>query len=258
MDVVLTAGGKAAPDDLLYPVIGDTYKAMMDICGKPMIQWVLDALNGSTNVGRIVVMGLPQDCHLESRLPLELLGDFGSMLANISTGADYLIKVNPAESHCLVVSSDVPALKPYMVDWLVEQAVAHPGVDGIYNVIERPVMEKTFPASRRTYLPLKCGEYCGGDVNVLRKSMVAGYNPSWQKIVDARKNPLRQAQLVGVDILLSLLLRTVTVEQLADKISERMGFVAIPMHCPFPELGMDVDKPFQRDIISAHLSLEMA
>ena len=49
MDVVVLAGGKAGPEDPLYPYIQDKSKALVEIAGKPMAQWVLDALSGASS-----------------------------------------------------------------------------------------------------------------------------------------------------------------------------------------------------------------
>jgi NDP-sugar pyrophosphorylase family protein len=59
MDAVVTAGGIPQPEELLYPYTQGKPKAMLDIGGKPMVQWVLDALSGSklafnTNTGSYI------------------------------------------------------------------------------------------------------------------------------------------------------------------------------------------------------------
>jgi len=59
MDVILTAGGSPLPDEALYPATRGGYKAMLEIAGKPMVGWVLNALAGAKSVNRIVVVGLP-------------------------------------------------------------------------------------------------------------------------------------------------------------------------------------------------------
>jgi NDP-sugar pyrophosphorylase family protein len=45
---------------------------MVDIAGKPMIQWVLDALSGCTAIQHVTVVGLPPYTNLycEHREPL--------------------------------------------------------------------------------------------------------------------------------------------------------------------------------------------
>ena len=61
MDALVTAGGIPDPNEPLYEYTHGEPKAMLDICGKPMVQWVLNALEGAKTVDRIVVAGLPPD-----------------------------------------------------------------------------------------------------------------------------------------------------------------------------------------------------
>jgi NDP-sugar pyrophosphorylase family protein len=39
MDAVVTAGGIPKPDELLYPYTLGKPKALLEIAGKPMVQW---------------------------------------------------------------------------------------------------------------------------------------------------------------------------------------------------------------------------
>ncbi len=47
MDAIVIAGGIPEPGEPLYPYTQGKPKATLEISGKPMAQWVLDALNGA-------------------------------------------------------------------------------------------------------------------------------------------------------------------------------------------------------------------
>ncbi len=57
MDAIVTAGGIPLPEDPLYPYTEGHSKAMLEIAGKPMIQWVLDALSASSKVENVILIG---------------------------------------------------------------------------------------------------------------------------------------------------------------------------------------------------------
>ena len=57
MDAVVTAGGIPEPEDLLYPYTKGESKALLKIAGKPMVQWVLDAVSQAKTIDRVVVVG---------------------------------------------------------------------------------------------------------------------------------------------------------------------------------------------------------
>jgi molybdopterin-guanine dinucleotide biosynthesis protein A len=253
MDVILTAGGTSRPKDPLYPLTGGGYKAMLDINGKPMIQYVLDALNACDKIERIIMVGLPPDNLLESAKMLSTLEDHGDMVANILAGARELIRLDPAATYALIVSSDIPSVTGSMIDWVIER-VQESDDEIFYNVIERKVMEARFPNSRRTYVHLKNLDLCGGDLNAVRLSIASSENPLWDRLIEARKSPLRQAALIGYDTLFLLLLGRLSLDEAAKAVSRRIGIRARAILCPYAELGMDVDKPFQLEIMRKDLA----
>lgn len=252
MNVIVTAGGCPQPGDPLFPLTRGGLKARLDVAGRPMVQWVLDALNGARSVERIILVGMPDEPGLTSQKPLTCLADEGEMLANIQAGAREVARLDPGAAHVLVSSSDIPALRPEMVDWLAEQ-VLREDADICYNIIFRQAMEARYPGSRRTYLRIREGEVCGGDMNAIRLSMALGTHPIWKQIIASRKQPLRQAALVGFDTLFLLLIRRLSLQIAEKKFAQHLGLRGRALHCPYPEMGMDVDKPFQLEIMREEL-----
>ena len=67
MDCIISAGGVPQSDDLLYELTQGRPKALLDLAGKPMVQWVVDALAASPNIDRIVLVGLSEADGLRGR-----------------------------------------------------------------------------------------------------------------------------------------------------------------------------------------------
>ena len=80
MDAVVTAGGIPQPDEPLYAYSRGESKALIDVAGKPMIQWVLDALGDAKTIDRIVVIGLTDKSKLRCKKPLTYMSNQGKML----------------------------------------------------------------------------------------------------------------------------------------------------------------------------------
>ncbi len=120
MDAVVMAGGIPQPDELLYPYTQGKPKAMLDILGKPMVQWVLDALSGAQQVENIVLIGLTEDSGLTCAKPLTFLPNKISMIENILVGINKIMEINPSATRLLLVSSDIPGITSAMVDWEIE------------------------------------------------------------------------------------------------------------------------------------------
>ena len=79
MDAIVMAGGIPRAEDPLYEYTQGDPKALLDIAGKPMIQWVLDAISGSATVERVVLISLPEDANLECTKPVTYLPDQGGL-----------------------------------------------------------------------------------------------------------------------------------------------------------------------------------
>jgi GTP:adenosylcobinamide-phosphate guanylyltransferase len=250
MDAVLTAGGIPLPEDPLYPDTQGHSKAMLDIAGKPMVQWVLDALCASQKVDNIIIMGLTEKSGLSTSKPTHYLPNEGRMLANIVAGIQKTLELNPKTEYVLLVSSDIPALTGEMVDWLVAETEKTPA-DIYYGVIPRAAMEKRFPDSKRTWTHLKDMDVCGADINAVHVSMATEHLDTWEELIGRRKSPLKQAAAIGFDTLLLMLLRRLTLNDLVKRVSGRIGIRGRAIVWPWAEAGMDVDKPHQLDIMRA-------
>lgn len=254
MIAVLIAGGKAGPKDPLRDLTRSGFKALLDLNGRPMAQWTLDALDASPSVEAILVVGLPEGSLQSGRKPLSFLDDQGGIIQNLLAGARRVAQEYPAQTHALSVSADIPGILPEMVEWVAARVLEAPDNDLYYNVVSRQTIERVFPGSRRTYLRFKDVEVCGGDLNAIRLSLMKSFNPLFYELVELRKNPLRQAAILGYDTLLGILLRVLTCDQAVARVTRRLGVKGVALHCPYAEIGMDVDKPFQYEMMRDYLN----
>src|SRR5689334_827411 len=115
MDAIVIAGGIPRPEDPLYTYSNGNSKALIDVAGKPMVQWVLDALSGAKRVDNVIVVGLSAKSPLTCAKPIYYVSNQGRMLANIIAGVDKALELNKKTQYVLIVSSDIPALKSEMV-----------------------------------------------------------------------------------------------------------------------------------------------
>lgn len=253
MDAIVMAGGIPRAEDPLYEYTQGDPKALLDIAGKPMIQWVLDAISGSATVERVVLISLPEDANLECTKPVTYLPDQGGLLENVRGGIEKAVEINPQAEHVLTISSDIPMIQSEMIDWMVEEN-SGTNLQLYYTVIPREVMEKRFPESKRSYTRLKDAELCGGDLNMIHSSTVHANVELWDSIIEARKNVFKQAALLGYGNLLLLLSRQLTLAGAVKRVTKKMDITGKAVISPYAELGMDVDKPHQLEIVRAELA----
>jgi GTP:adenosylcobinamide-phosphate guanylyltransferase len=253
MHVLITAGGIPKPGEHLYEQTEGHPKALLDIHGKTMVQWVLDAVNGSKNIDEIFVVGLGKEAGLVSRKPIHYIQDQGEPMSNVTAGTQALVNFDPGTDVFLMTSSDIPALTTEMVDWIIQQN-SQVDVDLHYFTIRRQDMEKRYPDSRRTYTRFQDEELCAADIFLIRAAKVLSPDARWRDLLAARKNPLKQAAILGFDVLLLMLLRRIKLQKAVRIITRRLDLTARVAFTPYPEMGMDVDKDFQLEIIRRDLA----
>lgn len=253
MYAVVTAGGIPQPGEPLFEMTQGNCKALLEIAGKPMIQWVLDALSGSRMVEGVIVAGLTPESGVTCLKPLYFLPNQGELLQNIYAGIHQTLELEPGAHHILAVSSDIPAITPEMIDWEVNTAL-ETDHDVYYGVIPKPVMEARYPGSRRSFVKLRDIEVCGADMNIIRTMTVTTNDELWNRIIAARKSALKQAALIGFDTLFLMLFHLISLRQAEQLASKRLGLKGRVLVSPYAEIGMDIDKPHQLEIVRADLA----
>ena len=254
MDAILLAGGVPAPDSPLYPYTEGKNKATLDIGGKPMIQWVTEALEGSSSIENVVIVGCEEyQDKIKMSKPAYFVPAGGDIITNFQLGADAILEINPEADSVAIVSSDIPMLTPASIDWVINKSLESDN-DLYYCVIDQKVMEAQYPESGRSYTQLKDISVCGGDISIVKLSLYTSNPQFWGKLFRARKSSFRQVAMIGVDILLLLVLHRLTFNEIVQKVTRRLKITGQGLICPYAELGMDIDKPHQLELARKELS----
>ena len=252
MYAIVTAGGIPEPGDPLYTYTQGKPKALVEIAGKPMVQWVIDAFEAARMIEGVLLIGLDPDTPIQCTKPVTHLPNQSGMLENVLMGVQEILRISPEPQQVLVSSSDIPSIRGEMVDWVVENA-AQSDDDVYYNVITQEVMEKRFPTSKRTYIHLKDMVVCGGDMNMVHTRALTSDMDFWREVIATRKNPIKQASLIGFSTVFRLLIRQITLQQTVKNVAKRVHLTGRALVCPYAEIAMDVDKPHQLEILQADL-----
>jgi len=262
MDAIITAGGIPKPSHPLYKYTQGKPKALLDIAGKPMIQWVLDAISEAKSVGRVAVVGLAQSevegldgsVDLSSNKPLTLLPNTGSMIGNIRAGLQSILEKNPDAEYVMTVSSDIPMVTGEMFDWFIEQAkdTQH---EFYMNMITCQVLEARFPGVKRRVNRVGKIEFRGApDISILQPKIVMQKDGAAERIEKARENLWRQLNFIGFDTLFLLMLRRLDLDAFVKRLGKKHGVDLHPVICPYAEIAMDVDEPLHLEIMKRELS----
>ena len=259
MEALVTAGGVNRPEDPLYELTGVEKKALIPLAGKPMITWVIEALYGSGIIDNIVIVGLKPDETDLSNFPVHYVDPAGGMIDNILAALARAREINPTARKMLLSSSDIPLITPEIVRGFVEECGSLEA-DIYYTVIEQKTMETRFPDSRRTFVPfLKDGNFSGGDLFLADVTAPERTDVElFRSLTSLRKNYFKQARLAGFGFILRFLLRMMTLDEVAERGSKIVNLDVRAVDTRYAELGMDLDKPHQYEMIKAILEERQA
>lgn len=248
VDAVILAGGELDKADPLLEYARRRKKPLVKIAGKEMVRYVVEAIAGSSRVGRIFIVGLSPEDGVEFPVPIEYVEAVGSMLDNVVAGIERVIEVDPDMERVVICSADIPLLTTEMVDYFIDTCL-ETDHDVYYTVVEKSTMEARFPGSRRSFVPLRDGSFAGGDINMAKVSAVQSNLDLARQLSEARKNYWQQVKLLGLGTLIKFAFRRLTIAD-AERVGSRaLGLQGRAIVTAYPEMGMDVDKPHQLDMV---------
>ncbi len=236
IDAVILAGAPASAD--MGADGGRISRAMLPLGDKTMLQWVVDALRGSSSIGRIVAVG---DVAAQG---IDLVIESGeNLVENIRRGIDAL----GAQGQVLVVCSDIPLLTSEAVEDFVSRA-SRLEADMAYPIIPRAHCEARFPGLKRTYLTTADGVFTGGNMMLVRPEFI---EQNWNTVLgayDARKHVAKLARMIGLGVLARVLIArfapcVLRVSMLERAASRMLDAKVAAVVSAYPEIGEDVDKP---------------
>ena len=94
LDVLILAGTSPDTPDPLAAAEGVRRKVMIDLHGRPMLWWTLQALRGCDCLGRLIVLGGEPEDVAGIEGPIECLPVQGKLLDTILAGLQHLVALN--------------------------------------------------------------------------------------------------------------------------------------------------------------------
>jgi CTP:molybdopterin cytidylyltransferase MocA len=224
------------------------YEALIDLHGRPLTAYVIDALLKTSVVGRVVVVG-PQALKEHGTDRLVVIPPVGGMLENLAAGLDAVSGFPRA----LVVTGDIPLFTAGIVEEFI-RLCGDMEAEVYYPVIPREAVEKDFPGVQRTYVRLREGSFTGGNVGLVDPKALKRCLDRAGDFVRLRKKPVRLALVVGPGFLFRFLLGRISVKDVEKRVSYLLGFSGRAVVAHLPEIGVDVDKPADLEAVRAALA----
>jgi GTP:adenosylcobinamide-phosphate guanylyltransferase len=239
VDAVVLAGGDGAVIDP-----DSRFKGLLTIAGKPMIEWVVEALKRSESVAEVaVVVPTAEDLGGWVDMVDKLVISNGSFIENGLAGIRSFRDDRPA----LAVTGDIPALTPEAIDDFVTRSL-ETGADFTYPLIPKEAMLEQFPGSERTYVKLVDGKVTGGNMMIVNPYLVEQNALLGQALFDTRKSAVQMARIIGFRFVAKLVLGRLDVPEVEAKLGEILGGTGAAVYTTYASIAADVDKPVDVEV----------
>lgn len=221
-------------------------KAFVKINGRYMVSYVLDCLKETKGLAEVAIIG-PEDGLRSVDENVCIIPQRGDMVANVISAADIF-----QDGWLLLSSCDIPLLTPEAVEDFLANCQ---GAEMYYPLVPKADCDRVFPEMQRTWVKLRDGMYTGGNLLLIKTSMVHTAATPAGIFFTARKSPGQLARLIGVGTLLKLVFKMLTVSELEEKMAKILGLSCKAVLTSYPEIGTDVDKESDYNLISAKLKV---
>jgi len=237
VDAVVLAGALNKPP--LESVSGERLEALISVAGRPMVQWVIDAIRASRSVDRVIVVG-PSD-ELKRRVVGDnvVFVDSGdSILENVKRGTKH---VRPSR-RALVATSDIPLLTGEAIDDFVARCDDE-SVQVFYSIVRREAIERAYSGISRTYVAIKDGTFTGGNVALIDSDIFDRYGEVIDRAISLRKKPVEMCRLLGLRCIVKYLFHSLSIADIERRVERMLSLRGRGVVSDFPGVGIDVDKP---------------
>jgi len=247
VDVMILGG--AENSEPLQQASGEQYEALINLAGRPMVEYVLEAVKAAENIGKIAIIGPTERLKASLSVAPDVLVECGdSLLDNMRRGVKGLNSNGPV----LILSGDIPLITPEAINDFVQKATSRPA-EVYYTLVGQDACEKHFPGIERTYVRLKEGMFTGGNLAMIDSDIIINCSEDMAKFFEYRKSAMRLGRLLGANVLLRLALGRLKLEQVEKRVRKTTGYNGVGVITHHAEVAFDVDKPSDLQLAETYL-----
>lgn len=235
VDAIVLAGREN--EGKLESESSERYEANIDIAGRPMVAYILDALRAAPQIATIYLVGPNDGLAAFAEEKVRIVEPGSSLLENVKIGLDRV-----KTEYAVICASDIPLVTGGIMSRLLDECVSS-GADFCYPVSSKEDCERAFPGVKRTYAALREGTFTGGNVFFVHKQAIGNAWPMVEKMISYRKSPLKMASVLGPLLLVKFILKTASVSELERRVARLLDLKPKAILRADPEIGVDVDKP---------------
>lgn len=241
---LLLAGSRPGVDPLATHFDAQS-KALVPLAGEAMLSRVARALVDHPRVVRVIVLA-QADHALTVHPDSAWMADHPAIRFEHGGDSVSVAVASALEGHSdfypfLVTTADHGLLDHAMLDAFIGPA-EQAGTDVAVAVVERRVLEASYPGNKRTWLRFRGGSYSGANLFWFANPRALNALRLWRTIEQERKRGRAIVAAFGPLMLAAVALRLLTLSSALRLAGRRLGLSATAVELPIAEACIDIDK----------------
>jgi|MDTA01.2.fsa_nt_gb hypothetical protein len=226
----------------LFEATGKENKAFIEFNGKSIISRVIETLDKSSRVSSITIGGQSKETlPLNISKPVYYVEGGETTFETVINILNFYHTWDNLPNYIMNVSSDLPLLKPEMINKIVESIDDNSDKEFYWNIIVAEDVYKNYPEIKKIPLKLIEGEFRFGDLHIMKPEVMKGREEIVEKIIGNRKKVTTVARYFGIGNMIKYIFKRLSFEDLKKTVLKRANFDAAVMITEFPETCIDLD-----------------
>jgi len=248
VSAIVLAGSRPGGDPLAE-ANGASSKSLVSLLGKPLLHHVTSALSDHDKISDVTIMA--QDTQsLSSHPDMKALGKdsigYAISEGTIAATIDGLLSAPQQNFPLLVTTADNALLNGEMIDQFLSESTGH---DIAIAVVGKETLLQKYPKSNRTWLKFRGGQYSGANLFLFGSAEARKLISYWAEVEQDRKKGWRMLSIFGPLLLLQVLLRRLTIDQMAERVGRKLGLTIRIVKMQQAEACIDVDKQSDLELV---------
>jgi GTP:adenosylcobinamide-phosphate guanylyltransferase len=246
----LVLAGPRKGGDPLANAFDVPHKAVLPVAGRPMGEWVVEALRSSPGIGRILVAADWRS--LGEEITFMTPNKVVPVAAFPTIGDTVEAVLDAVAPPLLITTVDNPLLTPAVISEFLSKVPTD--CDGAVAVARREVVREAYPQIHRVYMRFRRARVTGCNLFLMANSRARAAVRIWTRMDAARTDPAAMIGSLGMGSLFLWSLGLLTLDAAARRLSRRVEARVAVVEMTSPEAALDVDRP--EDLTLAETILE--
>jgi hypothetical protein len=222
---------------------GVTNKVLIEFGGKPMLQHIVEAVDGAEEVGSITIAGQTRDSFpITTVKPLHYVPGGNTPFETFQEILKFYRTWETPPTHIMNISADIPLVTSDMIDKVARVVEEQPQYAFYWNLVLAEDVLKYFPEITKVPFRTREANLRFGDMLVFRNEAVDDeILLILNELIGNRKNVLSSIKFLSIRAIIRYLFGRLTFDYMRHRVKSEFNLDTALLLTEFPEACIDLD-----------------